>query len=210
MPSNLKAPKIRSSRCRWRARLTSARCGFDCAAGAEPACGASGKRTRHVTAAVFSDVHLSPNTFHCGGMDDILKTIPHRPPFLFIDEIVELREDGVTCQRTIRADEPQFEGHYPGNPIMPGVLLCEACFQAGAIYLAKQIEQEGRSLKDVTPVLSRIGEAKFKQMVRPGDVITIEVTMKETVSKFYFMKGKVLKGAKPALTIEFALAMIEE
>jgi len=143
-------------------------------------------------------------------MEDILNTIPHRRPFLFIDKIVELRADGVTCQRTIRADEPQFEGHYPGNPIMPGVLLCEACFQAGAIYLGKQIEKEGRSLNDVTPVLSRIGEAKFKQMVKPGDEITIEVTMKETVSKFFFMKGKVLTAGKPALTIEFALAMIEE
>jgi len=143
-------------------------------------------------------------------MDEILKTIPHRPPFLFIDEIVELRDDGATCKRTIRAEEPQFEGHYPDNPIMPGVLLCEACFQAGAVYLAKRIEKEGRSLNDVTPVLSRIGGAKFKRMVKPGDEITIEVTMKETVSQFHFMNGKVLKGGKPALTVEFALAMVEE
>ncbi len=143
-------------------------------------------------------------------MDAILKTIPHRPPFLFLDEILEIRDDGVTCRRVIRADEPQFEGHYPGNPIMPGVLLCEACFQAGAVYLGRRIEAEGRSLGDVTPVLSRIVGAKFKQMVKPGDVATIEVTMQETVSKFHFMKGKVLKADKPALTIEFALAMLEE
>lgn len=142
-------------------------------------------------------------------MDEILRTIPHRPPFLFVDSIVALSEDGATCQRTIRAEEPQFEGHYPGNPIMPGVLLCESCFQTGAIYLAKQIEKEGRSLNDVTPVLSRISEARFKQMVKPGDEITIEVTMKEKVSRFFFMKGKVLKEGKPAMTIEFALAMVE-
>ena len=142
-------------------------------------------------------------------MEDILRTIPHRPPFLFIDEIVEVRADGATCKRTIRMEEPQFEVHYPGNPIMPGVLLCEACFQTGAIYLAKQIEQEGRSLNDLTPVLSRITDARFKQMVKPGDEITIEVTMKETISKFHFLKGKVLKAGKPALTIEFALAMLE-
>lgn len=142
-------------------------------------------------------------------MEDILRAIPHRPPFLFIDEIVEIREDGATCRRTIRAEEPQFEGHYPGNPIMPGVLLCEACFQTGAIYLAKQIETEGRSLNDVTPVLSRINEAKFKQLVVPGDTVTIEVTMKETISKFHFLKGRILKNGKPALTIEFALAMLE-
>lgn len=142
-------------------------------------------------------------------MDEIYRTIPHRPPFLFIDEIVELREDGATCKRTIRMEEPQFEGHYPGNPIMPGVLLCEACFQTGAIYLAKQIEKEGRSLNDVTPVLSRISNAKFKQMVKPGDEILIEVKMKETLGKFFFLKGKVLKQGKLVLTIEFALAMLE-
>ena len=142
-------------------------------------------------------------------MEEIYQTIPHRPPFLFIDEILELHPDGATCSRTIRADEPQFEGHYPGNPIMPGVLLCEACFQTGAIYLAKQIEAEGRSLQDVTPVLSRINNARFKQMVKPGDTVTIEVKMKEQVSKFYFLTAKVLKAGKPALTIEFALTMLE-
>ncbi|MEM1221993.1 MAG: 3-hydroxyacyl-ACP dehydratase FabZ family protein [Verrucomicrobiota bacterium] len=142
-------------------------------------------------------------------MEEILRTIPHRPPFLFIDEILEIREDGAVCKRMIRMEEPQFEGHYPGNPIMPGVLLCEACFQTGAIYLAKKIGNVGGSLKDLTPVLSRISDARFKQMVKPGDEVTIEVTMKETISKFHFLKGKVLKEGKPALTIEFALAMLE-
>jgi 3-hydroxyacyl-[acyl-carrier-protein] dehydratase len=142
-------------------------------------------------------------------MEEILRTIPHRPPFLFIDEIVDIRNDGASCKRTIRMEEPQFEGHYPNNPIMPGVLLCEACFQTGAIFLAKQIEKEGRSLNDVTPVLSRISDARFKQMIKPGDEILIEVTMKETISKFHFLRGKVFKGGKLALTIQFALAMLE-
>ena len=142
-------------------------------------------------------------------MEEILRTIPHRPPFLFIDEVVDIGTDGATCKRTIRMEEPQFEGHYPNNPIMPGVLLCEACFQTGAIFLAKQIEKEGRSLNDVTPVLSRISDARFKQMIKPGDEILIEVTMKETISKFHFLSGKVFKGGKLALTIQFALAMLE-
>ncbi|MFP4673702.1 MAG: 3-hydroxyacyl-ACP dehydratase FabZ family protein [Opitutales bacterium] len=144
-------------------------------------------------------------------MDEIYRTIPHRPPFLFIDEIVELREDGATCKRTVREDEPQFEGHYPGNPIMPGVLLCECCFQTGAVYLARRLREEERSLQGRTPILSRIRDARFKQMVKPGETLTIEVAMKETLGKFHFLKGKVLKeSGKPALTIEFALAMLEK
>lgn len=142
--------------------------------------------------------------------EEVYKTIPHRPPFLFVDEVIEMREDGITAQREIRADESFFEGHYPGNPIMPGVLLCESVFQTASIYLVKKMEKEGDSAEGLTPVLTRIQDARFKQMVKPGDVCQIDVTMKETVSRFHFLKGKVLKEGKPAMTIEFALALIDE
>lgn len=140
--------------------------------------------------------------------DDILKTIPHRPPFLFIDEILEHTDEKLIARRTIRADEFYFEGHYPGNPIMPGVLMCEAVFQAGAVFLVKRLEREGASADELTPILSRIKDARFKQMVKPADVIDIEVAHKETVSKFHFMTGKVTKEGKTVLTIEYALALI--
>lgn len=143
-------------------------------------------------------------------MDEILKKIPHRPPFLFIDEIIEIKENGAICKRLVREDEPQFEGHYPGNPIMPGVLLCEACFQTAAIYIANKLEGQSINLDKVTPVLSKIVEAKFKQMVKPGDEIFIEVEFQQKLSKFYFLKGKVLKEEKIVLTIEFALAIVED
>lgn len=140
--------------------------------------------------------------------DDILKTIPHRPPFLFLDEIIEHSADKIIARRAIRADEFFFEGHYPGNPIMPGVLMCEAVFQAGAVFLVRRLESEGASADDLTPILSRIKDARFKQMVKPGDTIDIEVTHKETVQKFHFMNGKVSKEGKTVLTIEFALALV--
>mgnify|MGYP005842359885 CR=1 FL=1 len=142
-------------------------------------------------------------------MEDVLKTIPHRPPFLFIDRILEVTDTGAVAEREIRAEEPHFEGHYPGNPLMPGVLLCEAVFQTAAVYMMKQFGKEGVDGTGKTPVLARIVEAKFKQMVRPGETIRIEATFKETLSRFHFMRGRVLRDGKAALTVEFALALLD-
>jgi 3-hydroxyacyl-[acyl-carrier-protein] dehydratase len=143
-------------------------------------------------------------------MEDILKTIPHRPPFLFIDRIIEVGEQGAVAERQIRAEEPHFEGHYPGNPLMPGVLLCEAVFQTAAVYMMKRFGEEDEAASPKTPVLARIVSAKFKQMVRPGDTIRIEATFKETLSRFHFMTGKVLVAGRVAVTVEFALALLDE
>ena len=68
---------------------------------------------------------------------DILALIPHRPPFLFVDEIVAESADGLVARRTLRAEEDFYSGHYPGAPITPGVLLCEAVFQTGALLMAR-------------------------------------------------------------------------
>ena len=69
-------------------------------------------------------------------LDKVKQIIPHREPFLFVDRIVEQGEDRIVTERKVRPDEPHFEGHYPGSPLMPGVLLCEACFQTGAMLLS--------------------------------------------------------------------------
>ena len=69
-------------------------------------------------------------------LDKVKQIIPHREPFLFVDRIVEQAEARIVTEREVRADEPQFQGHYPGSPLMPGVLLCEACFQTGAMLLS--------------------------------------------------------------------------
>ncbi len=142
-------------------------------------------------------------------LSEVLATIPHRPPFLFLDRIDEIRPDGATCTRTFRADEPFYAGHYPGNPITPGVLLCESVFQAGAIYLTKKLSAEGVSAQDKTPVLCRIEEAKFKGMVRPGDTVSIEVKHVETLQQFHFMSGTVRREGKAVLTLRFALALVD-
>jgi 3-hydroxyacyl-[acyl-carrier-protein] dehydratase len=139
----------------------------------------------------------------------VLDAIPHRPPFLFLDSIVESRPDGIVCERTLRPDEFFYAGHYPDNPITPGVLLCEAVFQAGAVFLSQKIKAEGGDISRRTPVLCRIEEAKFKNMVFPGDTVSVEVSFREKLQEFYFLSGKVLRAGRVALSIRFALSLVE-
>ena len=143
--------------------------------------------------------------------EEVYQAIPHRPPFLFIDEIEELTDEGIRATRTVRAEEPHFAGHYPGNPIMPGVLLCETVFQAAAIYLSKVHNvQSTEDTAEKVPVLTRIQDAKFKQMVKPGDQLTVEAEHTETLGKFHFLKGKIKRDGKPVMTVSFSLALVEE
>ena len=143
-------------------------------------------------------------------MEEIYRRIPHRPPFLFIDRIIEITETGARAALTIRPDFSFFEGHYPGNPIMPGVLLCESVFQTGAIFLADHLKSESLNDDSVTPVLSRIRDARFKRMVKPGDEVEISVTLGEKMGQFFTMTGEIRKEGKVALTISYALAMVRE
>ena len=136
-------------------------------------------------------------------MEEVLKAIPHRPPFLFVDKIVELTETKIRTAKEIRPEEPFFKGHYPGNPIMPGVLICESIFQSGAILLSNIVGDIG----DGTPVLTRVSNAKFKHMVRPGALLEIEAELVEKVSSAFFLKGKASVAGKTVVTVEFAVSL---
>ena len=138
-------------------------------------------------------------------MDQILRAIPHRPPFLFVDKIVEVTETRIKATKEIKPSESFFEGHYPGNPIMPGVLICESVFQTGAILLSSIIGYSG----DGTPVLTRINNAKFKNMVKPGDILEMEAELVERVGSAFFLKGKASVAGKTAVTVEFAVTLVK-
>ncbi len=140
--------------------------------------------------------------------DEVLRAIPHRPPFLFVDEVAEMREDGAITQFTVREDLDFFQGHYPGNPIMPGVIICEAVFQSAAVFLVQKYSGDYEG-KQVTPVLGKIMNARFREMVRPGDVLTIEVSIKEKMGMFFICKGVVKNGDKRSLNLEYTLALVE-
>ena len=143
-------------------------------------------------------------------MEDIYRRIPHRPPFLFIDRIVELNAEDATCELTVKEDLDIFNGHYPNNPIFPGVLSCEAVFQTGAIFLSEKIGRVALNSNSVTPVLSRIRDARFKRMIKPGDLLIIKVFLKEQIGIFYNLRGEIHLLDKVATTVSFALALVEE
>ncbi|MHB8902898.1 MAG: 3-hydroxyacyl-ACP dehydratase FabZ [Thermoguttaceae bacterium] len=130
----------------------------------------------------------------------ILDAIPHRDPFLFVDEIVRWDDDRIVATKTFSGDEYFFAGHYPDYPLVPGVLLCEATMQCGAILLS-------RHLKDVqgkVPVATRMNDVRFKRMVRPGETFRMEVELTERLADAFFLKGKVTVEGKVAVRFDFA------
>lgn len=143
-------------------------------------------------------------------MEPIEKLIPHRPPFLFVDEIIAETDDTLTTRRRVRPDEDFFKGHYPGNPIMPGVLICESVFQSGCIFLTKQLAARGEDLSHYTPVLTRITEVKFKNSVKPGDELIIDVKLKDRLGRFMFLSGSVRTADnRKVLTVDFGVALVD-
>ena len=143
-------------------------------------------------------------------MEEIHRRIPHRPPFLFIDKILKVSDSGAEASLTVKPEFPFFEGHYPGNPIMPGVLLCESVFQTGAVFLADLLKEESLTDESVTPVLTRIRDARFKRMVLPGDQVEISVSLGDRMGKFFNLTGQIKNNGKICLTISFALALVKD
>ncbi len=130
---------------------------------------------------------------------EIEAVIPHRPPMLLVDEVLEKSENRILCRKTFHSEEFFFQGHYPDFPLVPGVILCEASMQAGAILLAA-FGGEG------VPVATRMNDVRFRKMVRPGETIQMEVQLIERVSNAFFMKAKVTRGADTVARFEFACA----
>jgi 3-hydroxyacyl-[acyl-carrier-protein] dehydratase len=136
---------------------------------------------------------------------DIASIIPHREPFLYVDRVVELAQGRIVTEWDVRADAHFFRGHYPGQPLVPGVLICESAFQAGAILCAA--DERDAIPEGAVPVLTRIADARFRRRVGPGETLRCEATLDERVGPARYMTAKVSSGGQAVLRVQFVVAV---
>ena len=134
---------------------------------------------------------------------EIQAILPHRYPMLMVDRVLDLKPgESVVAQKNVSINEQIFQGHFPGNPIFPGVLQIEAMAQAGAIALLSMPDFNGK-----TAYLGGIKKAKFRHMVRPGDVLRIEVTLEKLIDNAGLGKGKIYVGENMASSADLVFAI---
>lgn len=152
----------------------------------------------------MSESHSTPNG---GSVLDrpLTEFLPHRPPFLFVTRVLEHDGDTIVTEWEVPEDLPAFEGHFPGQPVLPGVLISEFCFQSGAIliYATSQEDQDSVGV----PVLTRIVDARFRKIVRPGETLRAEVTLTERLSNARYVTAKVTSDGQAVLRLKCVLAV---
>jgi 3-hydroxyacyl-[acyl-carrier-protein] dehydratase len=124
----------------------------------------------------------------------VTELIPHRPPFLFVDDLVSEDPGAFVARRTWRAEEDFYRGHYPGAPITPGVLLCEAVFQTAACYMALKARAAGAAPGAGVPLIAKISDVRFRNPVYPGDTVLIAVTEQAAMGGFTLLSGSMKKS----------------
>lgn len=135
---------------------------------------------------------------------DIQKILPHRYPFLLIDKVVEISENKITAIKNVTINEPFFQGHFPGNPIMPGVLITEALAQVGAVMLLSMEENKGK-----LGVFTGIDGFKFRRQVVPGDTLRLEAELLKYRHGMGKASVKVTVDGEVAAMGEISFAVVE-
>ena len=137
---------------------------------------------------------------------EVARRIPHRYPFLLVDRAEDYRPHqsiiGIKC---VTINEPFFQGHFPNNPVMPGVLIVEAIAQSGAVLMSKSLDADTTGK---TIFFMSLDNCRFRHPVRPGDVLRMPVEVVRARADVFKFKGRALVGDKVAAEAEFAAMVV--
>ncbi|MGH9749842.1 MAG: 3-hydroxyacyl-ACP dehydratase FabZ [Candidatus Polarisedimenticolia bacterium] len=143
-----------------------------------------------------------------GNLDirQILSILPHRYPFLLVDRIVSIEEGRrIVGIKNVTVNEPYFQGHFPGHPVMPGVLIVEAMAQAGAVLLLRAVPDRGSKLV----YFAGIDGARFRRPVTPGDQLRLEVEVLKLRSRSALLRGHAYVGSDLVAEAELFSTMVD-
>lgn len=132
--------------------------------------------------------------------EEIMQILPHREPMLLLDDVEKVGDEAV-AHYTVRGDEFFLKGHFPGNPIVPGVILCEMLAQSACVLML-DLAGEG-----MLPVYTGLNKVKFRGMVKPGDTVEMKCHITKSRPPFYFAEGTVTSHGKRCVSAEFSFAV---
>lgn len=135
--------------------------------------------------------------------EEIKNILPHRDDMLLIDE-AEIVDGKAHAKRKITGEEFFLRGHFPGNPVVPGVILCEILAQSTCVLLADTMDDS------VTPYFSGLNNVKFKHPVKPGDTVETECEITRSKGVFYFASGKGFVDGKLCVSADFSFALVKK
>lgn len=143
------------------------------------------------------------------GVDEIKELIPHRKPFLFVDSVLEIEKGKkITAEKLFSPEEFFFRGHFPGNPIVPGVIITEAMAQAGGVLFNYSFREDLKKRGFENAYLMGLDRCKFRAPVIPGDNVVLEVELTRRRSRIMFFSAKASVGGKEVAAAEISACLV--